>query len=144
MKELIDFTSLDEVFGFPPRDKVWVDLSECCEITQVARPWNLGVTHDEETRKKISDAHKGRIIDGEWARKISQSKMGHPVTEDNLKKLIASRVNTFTIKSPCGKIITRTNMSEFCREFNLHKGCVSQVLSGKLLQHKGWTKPNIK
>ena len=42
MKELIDFSSLDEAFGLPMSEPVLIDWDECCIVTDEAEPWNKG------------------------------------------------------------------------------------------------------
>ncbi|QBP06037.1 hypothetical protein [Synechococcus phage S-B68] len=99
-----------------------------------------GYQHTTEAKQKMSDARIGRDIT--WGDKISQAKTGHSISEEHIKKLVASRVKAFTICSPTGKIVEVTNMTEFCRSHNLTKSAVSQVISGKRAHHKGWTAPN--
>ena len=50
MKELIDFSSLNETFGLAPMEPVLVDWDECSTITAEAHPWNKGREHDEASR----------------------------------------------------------------------------------------------
>ena len=43
--------------------------------------------HTEETRKKISDAHKGKIITEETRKKISEIHKGHEVSDETKEKI---------------------------------------------------------
>lgn len=40
---------------------------------------------------------------------------------------------------PEGNLIEFKNLAKFCREKNLHSGCMGSVFHGKRPQHKGWT-----
>lgn len=43
------------------------------------------------------------------------------------------------VLSPEGKVFTIVKAKDFAEEHNLSRGALSQVLNGKLKQHKGWT-----
>lgn len=47
----------------------------------------------------------------------------------------------FELLSPCGKLYTGKNMTDFCRKNNLTPSAVCNVLNEKVKQHKGWIKP---
>lgn len=47
----------------------------------------------------------------------------------------------FCLKSPDGEIISGINIKAFCIEHDLRPSCISAVLHGNRLHHKGWTKP---
>ena len=65
-----------------------------------------GVTRSEETRKKMSEAKKGRIFSEEHRRKLSESHKGHTVSEETKKKMSeAKKGNTVNEE-------TRKKMSE--------------------------------
>lgn len=51
----------------------------------------------EETRRKISEAHKGRHVTEETKRKISEANKGHRHTEETKKK-IAEAVHLAAVK----------------------------------------------
>ena len=46
-----------------------------------------GVTLSDETRRKMSEAKKGRIFSEEHRRKLSESQKGHTVNEETRKKM---------------------------------------------------------
>ena len=52
----------------------------------------------EETRVKMSEAHKGKTIPPETRDKISKSKMGRPTTEETRKKLAAATTAYYAAK----------------------------------------------
>ena len=53
---------------------------------------NLGRKCSEETKIKISNKLKNRIIDDEWKKKISESKKGIKITEEHIEILRQSRL----------------------------------------------------
>jgi group I intron endonuclease len=55
----------------------------------------------------------------------------------------SSKFKTRSIQSPKGVVYEFTNMSAFCREYNLSQPKISEVCSGKRRQYKGWTNPKI-
>lgn len=62
-----------------------------------------------------------------------------------LKKVRSSlRLRNITniVISPSGEEFSVTNIREFARNNNLNNGHLSRLLSGKIVQHKGWTLKN--
>lgn len=51
-------------------------------------PWNLGTKHSEETRKQMSESHKGIKQSPEWVEKRISKIKGKPFTEEHKKNLI--------------------------------------------------------
>lgn len=45
---------------------------------------------------------------------------------------------TYELTTPLGDTIIVTNLAKFCREHNLTKQCMNDIIKGKQLQHKGW------
>jgi len=79
---------------------------------------NIGKTHSEETKVKISNSKKGTPS---WNKGISPN-----------SKYI------YELKNPNGIIVTTRNMSELCRNNQLNSTCMFRLISGKQKQHKGW------
>lgn len=52
-------------------------------------PWNKGIPHSEETKRKISLRHKGRCLSPEHRAKLSKSMSGRVMTEEHKAKLRA-------------------------------------------------------
>ena len=47
---------------------------------------------------------------------------------------------SFTAISPLGEIFEFTNLSDFCKNHNLHPSHLQEVIKDKRLHHKGWTR----
>lgn len=124
---------------------------------------NLGISFSEESRKRISKAQKGKIISDSTREKMSKAAIGRKKPQgfqDGIKnhrygtKLspekkekfllagIANKVKTFKFTNPSGQIIEITNLSKFCREYNLSSGHMCHVYHGKRNHHKGWRRIN--
>ena len=106
-----------------------------------------------EVRKKISDAAKNRKASEETKRKMSKSHMGRispkgmlgkKHTEQQKQKMRENKVlknnKTWIIKDPEGKIHTMNNLKYFCEQNNLSDSAMHHVISGKRNHHKGWTR----
>jgi hypothetical protein len=52
---------------------------------------HLGLTHSDETKKKISDANVGRVKSKETSQKISNAKKGIPMAEEHRRNMIAAK-----------------------------------------------------
>ena len=87
---------------------------------------SLGFKHTAETRAKVSLACKGRTPSAETRVKISAIKV-----KNNPFYWVAT--------SPDGVIYDPIlNLSEFCRDHNLHHGVMCDVANGKRNHYKGW------
>lgn len=95
----------------------------------------LGWVPSEETRKKISEANKGKIgwnkgKSSPWTSKRNRENAGKP--RPFLEK-------TYRVVSPTNEVFIVRGMKKFCREHNLSRGNMSSVSKGKLPHTKGWT-----
>lgn len=54
------------------------------------------------------------------------------------KRSNGSKGKVYKVISPDNTIHSVSNIRAFCRDNNLHNGCVTEVLSGKRKTHKGW------
>jgi hypothetical protein len=106
----------------------------------------LGVFPSEETRKKLSESHKGRTawnkgmcVSDEVKEKIRQKNKGRKQTEEHKFKRTLKLAREFTLVDPYGRIVTGKNVSQFCRDNNLSSAHIFSVISGKRNHHKGWT-----
>lgn len=97
----------------PPKSK-----EECRKISER----QIGRELSEETKKKISKAHRGKTIKPES-------------TEKRLKSLHKDRY----IKDPGGALYHFLSIKDFCEEHNLNRGEISKLLRGKINHYKGWT-----
>lgn len=102
---------------------------------------NKGRKISEETRKKLSDSHKGWVPSEETRNKWRKAFSGKKPSEKATMALILSIQKTYTLKSPSGEIVTFTNMSKFCKKNGLSNSKLCMVASGKQNSHKGWTLP---
>lgn len=103
-------------------------------------PWNKGLSHSEETKRKIGlkNSHStltehGRKIKSEFTKKNNPMKNSFYA-----EKARTNRSKFFKIVSPEGNIFEIRNLSQFCKENNLHKGNMCSVSRGKLNHYKGW------
>lgn len=156
MKELIDFSSLNETFNLPYMEPVWIDWEQCCVVLSAA---NLprGWRHTEETKKLMSETAKKqqRTITPERREKLN-SGLRRP--ESRAKNSKANKGRTFsegtlskrseTWKGKHGSYITIHNkklgikkegfVSDLAKELELAPNHLSSLKTGKRLSHKGW------
>jgi group I intron endonuclease len=109
---------------------------------------NRGNKMSEEQKKYLSDLNKNRNVIppnrkgckmSESAKlKISEASKNRKFSESTRRKLSESHGKEFTLISPEGNIVTGKNISEFCKNNNLNRTCIYNVLNSKALQHKGW------
>jgi len=90
----------------------------------------------EETRKRMSDAHKGRVS--------PKGMLNKKHSEETLLKMRNGREKLnnkiWIIKDPEGKIHTTNNLKYFCNLNNLTDSAIHRVISGERNHHKGWTR----
>jgi hypothetical protein len=110
------------------------------------RKQNDGYVYSEASRLKISQALKGRPKTDQH--KLSLSKAWKRTQEQKeSQKQKASKTSTgkinikkFKCFSPDGvEYITEHGLTQFCREHNLIRSCMSYVANGRYKTHKGWT-----
>ena len=72
-------------------------------------PWNLGMKHSEESRKRMSESHKGIKQSPEWVEKRIAQIRGRPFTEEHIKNLVPiCRENAEKNKKRCRTINVST------------------------------------
>jgi len=110
-------------------------------------PHNYGKSHSEETKRKIGQKNKGRKVSEETRRKLSECKKGERHflygKKRDIKvvnKIVEKKSKNFSIISPDGEIIYGKNIAEFCRENNLDKATICNMLNYKrgIKSHKGY------
>ena len=92
------------------------------EHCEKIRQSKLGKPRNLETRLKLSKANKGKSLSEETKRKMS---------------LVRGDKTIYEFYHPFHGIINCTR-KELVKNFNLHDGCVSMVVHGKLTHHKEW------
>ena len=76
----------------------------------------------EETKIKISNSMKGRIIPKEERKKMSERMKGYTPSEETKKKMSdnSAQAKHYIITPPDGEEFEIKNLSKFCRENDLH------------------------
>ena len=100
----------------------------CMNISKDAEAVWRGLNHTEESKKKMSEAHKGKKISEEHKRKMSEAKKGNKNSQDKTPR-------TF-IHEEHGEVIC--TQYELRTKYNLTPGNLSRVVSGKYKSVKGW------
>lgn len=119
--------------------------------------------HSDETRKKISEAGKGRTLLPETIEKIRKAQKGVPkhFSEEGLNSLREKRKGKpvwnkgkisvysedtldkmrreYEFISPTGEVIRVRGLKEFCEDKDLSYEGMKRVANGNHCQHKGWT-----
>lgn len=125
-----------------------------CRPPSFSGPANpfYGKKHTLETRKKMSDAKKGkpilhligRVVSEETKAKLSLIAKNR--TKDHLKKAAATRSREWEVTFPDGHIEVIKNLSQFCRDNNISQGLM--VSNGKTkgysINRKFYHKPKTK
>ena len=141
MKELIDFSSLNEAFGLPISGPQWYEVGEVEVIHEgvSGHPY----PHTEETKKKISESRKGIVFTEEHKAKLSAAakKRGDNCSPEVRKRISEARGKTYTLKNPEGIMVTFTNLNRFAREQGLSNTSLSRVVRGVRNSYRGWTRP---
>ena len=128
---------------------------------------NLGVPRSQETRDKISKSNKGKKCGEEKKRhlselykmrghkppsrkgckmpesakvKISNASKNKKLSDSAKLKVAEANSKEFILVSPEGKIVKGKNISKFCRDNELSRSCIVNVLNSKAKQHRGWKK----
>ncbi len=130
--------------------KTWRHMLERCydKKYQAKRPTYIGCSVCAEWHNfqifaewMSEQDYEGKQLDKDI--KVKGNKVYSPdtctfVTLD--KNVVDAHAKHYTFISPEGVVTDIYNLSEFCRDNELHQGHMSQVYIGKYRQHKGWTK----
>lgn len=95
----------------------------------------LGVKHTEETRKKVSDAGKGRIFSEEHKRKISEALKGRVFSTETLKKIGEKSRGRFFSQETRQKMSLAHVGRKYARGFSLSEE-TKQKISKSLIGNK--------
>jgi hypothetical protein len=96
---------------------------------QLLREINLGKKLSQETKKKQSDANKGKTP---WNK-------GVPNYESQKQKISNTLSKEWIIIYPDGKEVLIKNLTKFCNENNLFQSNMIKVSQEKQSHHKGFT-----
>jgi len=96
----------------------------------------------EETRKKLSEAHKGRVCSAETRKKISLANKGTKPSALCLKKGTernSKNYNLILISPSNKKVKLSKNLAAFCRKHNLHMSGMWRMVSKQTKSYKNWS-----
>ena len=99
-----------------------------------------GKKHTLETKQKIAEKSKTRIITLETREKLSKVNKGKIVSKETIEKFKNNFKKSYILISPSGKVIEEYDtIREICRKYNLDQSAFIKVLNKKQKHHKGWT-----
>ena len=106
-----------------------------------------GRKHTQESKLKMSESKKGKSFTEEHRKKLSECKKGEnhflygkKRSDEVVNKIVEKISKNFSIINPDGEIIYGKNIAEFCRENNLDKATICNMLNCKrrIKSHKGY------
>jgi hypothetical protein len=95
----------------------------------------------QKTKQKLRKSNLGRKHTKQTCEKMSKSRIGHLVSKKTREKISSSLCkNTYLLRHISGKEIVVNNLTQFCRENNLHRTRMMDRITGKVKKpYKGWT-----
>jgi hypothetical protein len=97
------------------------------------------VVRTPEWKAKISKSHMGLHPTQVTRQKMSLSHTGVSQTKSHREAATESRRKHWDFISPSGEMIHIYDLTQFCREKDLHPGLMGLVFRGRRRTHKGWT-----
>lgn len=129
--ELLDVRSINATLCIDGPDFIYFDKSKC-HNTSIHRPINLGITHTEETKKKISKANKGKTsywkgknIPQDVINKMKQSLKGKRSGENN------SRAKTYKITFDDGNFVIIKSLETWAHENGYKPTSLRNLYNGR-------------
>lgn len=120
-----------------------LEIEFIAKFNSFRRGYNMTCGGDgvsDETKAKISAAHKGRKIT--WYNKVIESKRRRRATVGPFKRAIVgglcSNSKSYRIRKPDGTEIIVKGIRQFCRDNSLDHATMFAVLAGKQRHHKGY------
>lgn len=109
-------------------------------------PWNKGIPHTEETKRKIGLKNSRCTLTDDGRRRKSEfMKNNNPMdNKDIVCKIVDKISKMYSVIDPEGNIYTIKNLTKFCKDNNLNVGNMCSVSKGNLTHYKGWTCTEIK
>jgi group I intron endonuclease len=100
----------------------------------------IGKSLSNEHKKKLSEAHKGKILSRETVDKMIAYRTGKNLTESCKEKISQSHSkNTYELNNKDGTKFVIKNLSKFCKENSLHQSAFVRIMKGERKYHKNWT-----
>lgn len=90
--------------------------------------------HSLETRKKIGESQKGKVISQASIEKMRRTKTGKKQSEES----VAKRAKEFLVIAPDGSLIRAKNKKRFCQDHGLTRALLNDVLNGRRSHHHGF------
>jgi curved DNA-binding protein CbpA len=106
--------------------------------------------HTEDTKNKIRDAARGRIISPETRKKQSESKKGKKLSDEVVEKLKLRKMGeknpmygtskTYSFKNEItGHIEVNVTIKDMCSRYGLKSCGLYQLKNKKVVRYKNWT-----
>lgn len=121
------------------------------ETRRILSEKHKGKTHTEETKQKMSEKRKGVPKSEEHRRKIGEKSRGrspsqktrqklreHNLQPEVLKKNIESKQKEYIVTTPDGIEIEVLNLSDYCKENDLNRSKMYSVAAGERNHHKNF------
>ena len=137
-KEIIDCYNCGEFVDSPSRG---TKRSE--KHKDAIRKSKLGVPKSDETKQKLRDANLGKVVPEEVRAKqrANTMKIRGPHSEERKQKLSDANApkNLKQIYSPEGELFEFYSTNKFCKEHNLSRTRIMEVLAKRATGYKGWS-----
>ena len=109
-----------------------------CDNPKCIRPDHLWLGTQTENMKDC--AAKGRNTRHyRWTTADNPNK-GIPCPDWLRERVRQAKSRPFRVMGRAGEIITGTNLTHFCRVYDLNQGTMFSVIKGRIPHHKGYTK----
>ena len=127
--------------GRPKGYKVSEETRRKIGLSKIGNKNTFGRKHTEESKKKMSEAQKGKIFTEEHKRNLKKARKGIVFSEEHRKNLGISGRKNYIVITPDGREIKVNGLVNFCRDYKEEKlnACnMNLVANGKRKHHKGY------
>lgn len=93
-------------------------------------------------REQISRRQFGRELSEETKQKISKAHKGKKLKKETINKMVLNRRKEMRILDPNGVMYVFFSIKDFCENHSLSRPDISKLLRGKINQYKGWLNGN--
>lgn len=106
-----------------------------------------GWHHTEASKRRMSIAHTGKVLSKQHRRALGLSRLGHGTSDETRRKIgSANKGNSSGARSYPAFVHRETgetippgrNLTQLCRERNLHPGSMIAVKNGNKPSYRGW------